>query len=115
MTCFQYLVIRYVPNIARGEFINFGLVAGCDELNNWEVKFITNSPRACALGDARSFEHAVQFVADLKILDGKWTERELLRLHTDYNNLIQFSKPLPCIANSASGAISKLWDTFVLP
>ena len=41
-----YSLIRYVPDPVRGEFINVGAIAGCDESSEWEIRQVANPARA---------------------------------------------------------------------
>jgi hypothetical protein len=38
---YNYWVVRYVPNVARGEFTNIGLVVGADGAD-WTTRFETS-------------------------------------------------------------------------
>ncbi len=44
-------VVRFVPDPARGEFVNVGAIAGSDETEEWEVRAVANWRRAKLVDD----------------------------------------------------------------
>src|SRR5690606_18239814 len=46
---FQYLVLRVVPDVARGERINVGVVVFCRTLRFLEARVAVDEPRLAAL------------------------------------------------------------------
>jgi hypothetical protein len=49
---FQFSLIRFVPDPARGEFVNISAVAGSDEAGEWELRLVSNLSRALSPDDA---------------------------------------------------------------
>ena len=49
---YVYSVIRFVPDSARGEFINIGVIAGSDLTGEWDARTVGNLKRARYLDDA---------------------------------------------------------------
>jgi hypothetical protein len=43
---YQFSLIRFVPDPARGEFVNIGAVVGDDEAQDWELRLISNLKRS---------------------------------------------------------------------
>jgi len=63
-----YSLIRYVPDPARGEFVNVGAIAGSEDAGDWQVRQLQNPARARALGgrltlDAVAEAHGLESVA----------------------------------------------------
>src|ERR671914_28990 len=63
---FQFSLIRFVPDPARGEFVNIGAVAGSDEAREWELRLVSNLSRAKALDDRGVLSNAFAYAAGLE-------------------------------------------------
>jgi len=63
---FQFSLIRFVPDPARGEFVNIGAVAGSDEAHEWELRLVSNPSRAKALDDRGVLSKAFAYAAGLE-------------------------------------------------
>lgn len=118
---YQFWVIRYVPNVARGEFTNVGIVCGIDG-GDWEVRFdVQGIPAAGALrNDLRElrswttwFRRRVathgQRSFDNAVVTTGWIEH----LRHRQANSIQFAEPAPIRAESAAAAIELLFPHLV--
>ena len=123
-----YSLIRFVPNPARGEFVNVGAIVGSEESSEWQVRRIENPKRARAMDenaslgtvwsfidrvgvDIDSFEAATQL---LSVSDVELTEDWLWNLHADHQNVVQLSAPVPMVAESADDALEIVFDLMVL-
>ena len=125
-----YSLIRFVPDPARGEFINVGALVGCEESSEWGIRQISNAKRARDLGSGSfnaldavwsfidrlggeidryqdSLESLFEADADL---DEKWLER----LYCDHQNIVQLSPPTPMVANSVEEALDRVFDLMIL-
>jgi hypothetical protein len=123
---FQFSLIRFVPDPARGEFVNIGAVAGSDEAHEWELRLVSNLSRAKALDDrgvlSKAFAYAAgleDHIAALDVLpetgDAEPISSDLLRRRaTEMHNIIQFSAPAPVAADSADAALELVFDQLVL-
>ena len=123
---FQFSLIRFVPDPARGEFVNIGAVAGSDEAGEWELRLISNLSRAKALDErgvlSKAFEHAAGFEDNIAAVDRLPDEEgieaissELLhRRAADMQNIVQISAPAPVASDSAEGALDLVFDQLVL-
>lgn len=118
---YQYWIIRYVPNVARGEFTNIGIVCGTNG-GDWAAHF-----------DTRGVSQHGGLRSDLRELTSwqRWFQRQIATYHGpsfDGDNLssgwiehlrarqansIQFSEPTPIDVDSASHAIDLLYPLLV--
>lgn len=118
---YQYWVIRFVPNIARGEFTNVGLVCGRDD-GDWAVRF-----------DRRYVRNHGNLSPDLRELTGwiTWFRRTIERrgsvgpgeqpvssgwinhLRSRQANSVQFSEPAPIDVSSALAGVDMLFPHLV--
>lgn len=123
---FQFSLIRFVPDVARGEFVNIGAIAGSEAAGEWELRLIGNLARAKALDDrgvlAKAFEWAAgleDHVAAVDQLPGAdQTEPMsftlLQRQSLDMQNIVQVSPPAPVAAESAEQALDLIFEHLVL-
>jgi hypothetical protein len=123
---FEFSLIRFVPDPARGEFVNIGAVAGSDEAQEWELRLVSNLSRAKALDDRGVLSQAFAYAAGLEdhiaALDvlpetsgAEPISSELLRQRArEMQNIVQFSSPAPVAADSAGGALELVFDQLVL-
>lgn len=104
---FVYSVVRFVPDPARGEFVNVGAIVGSEESSEWQLRQVENPARARLLDDRRSldavwsfldrvgraideYERATETLFDIDIeLSEKWLER----LYVEHRNVVQLSPP----------------------
>lgn len=118
---YQYWVIRYVPNIARGEFTNIGIVAGVDG-GDWAARF-----------ELRGVKIAGELRSDLRELHtwGRWFQSRieshsnpgfggveidtswLEHLRERQANSVQLSEATPIVASSAAKALDLLFPLLV--
>lgn len=123
---FQFSLIRFVLDPARGEFVNIGAVADSDEAHEWELRLVSNLSRAKALDDrgvlSKAFAYAAgleDHIAALDVLpetgDAEPISSELLRHRAkEMHNIIQFSPPAPVAADSADAALELVFEHLVL-
>lgn len=118
---YQYWIIRYVPNIARGEFTNIGILCGRDG-SDWAVRF-----------DTRAVRNRGRLGTDLHELRPwvSWFERRIERhssvafdgepvssgwvghLRTRQANSVQFSEPNAIDVPSAAEGVALLFPHLV--
>ncbi|MGI8730643.1 MAG: DUF3037 domain-containing protein [Solirubrobacteraceae bacterium] len=123
---FQFSLIRFVPDPARGEFVNIGAIAGSDEAREWELRLVSNLSRAKALDDrgvlSKAFAYAAGLEDHIAALDllpetagPEPISAELLRRRAmEMHNIVQFSPPAPVAADSADAALELVFDQLVL-
>lgn len=124
-----YSLIRFVPEPARGEFVNVGAIVGSDETSEWQVRQVENPVRARAIDEHASLGAVWSFIdrigADIDRFeaclhrpvpgaDADLSEDWLWRLHTDHQNVVQLSAPTPMLAASADEALERIFDLMVL-
>src|SRR5664279_1280824 len=61
-----FSTVRFVPDPARGEFINLGAIAGDDESQDWALRQISNLKRANAIDSAGRLPAALDFIGRLE-------------------------------------------------
>lgn len=106
---YLYSKIKYVPDTIRCEHINIGLIA----TNGRQTKFrlVEKFDRAKQLGRKHIDQSLIYNILNSYINN----QPDLDRLSYDtYGCVIQISIPLPVIADSVDGAISSLWERFIL-
>ncbi|GAA1321295.1 DUF3037 domain-containing protein [Leucobacter albus] len=118
---YQYWIIRYVPDVARGEFVNIGLLAGRDGAD-WAVRFGSHRGGASATTahvgrELRAWQddfsrrignHGSPQLDDSGI-DTAW----MRRIRGRQASSIQFSAPSPVAAQSAVQALDLLFPHLV--
>lgn len=125
---FVYSVVRFVPDPARGEFINVGAIVGSEESSEWQVRQIENPIRARAFDDRKSLDAVWTFLGrigsqidafDLSMEqlfepDVEPSEEWLNQLHYEHRNIVQLSPPTPMVAASAEEALDRVFELVVL-
>ena len=128
MMRFVYSLIRFVPDPAKGEFVNVGAIVGSELSSEWQIRQVSNPARARALDDERSldlvwafctrvgadidrFEDSLYRLFDSEVeLSEDWLEN----LHTQHRNIVQLSPPSPMVADSADEALDRLFSQMIL-
>jgi hypothetical protein len=122
---YLYSILKFVPDPARGETVNLGALAGSDETGDWELRTISNFSRARAIDDEGALGSALTFVEDiedrigaLQRLPGFSGEQISVavveRWAQEMNNVVQFSEPLPLLADSAAEALDVVFEELVV-
>lgn len=121
---YQYWIIRFVPDVARGEFTNIGIVCG-REAGDWAVKFDTRFVKSH--GDLTSdlrelkawtnwFRETVESQAR-EHLEGPMGPKGaswIRSLSTRLANGVQLSAPTPIHVSSAREGLSLLFPRLVV-
>jgi len=122
---YRYSMLRFVPDSARGEFVNIGAIAGDDDSGDWELRLIQNPRRAKAiddqsrLGTALAFADVVQeHIAAVDQAPGTGQEPMstalLERWAREMQNVVQVSAPTPIVASSAEAALDVVFLELVV-
>lgn len=124
-------VLRYVPNLLRGEFINFGILAGRDG-GDWAIEHVADLSRATCIGGEQvrprslleRFHHDVHFVNGEPVSPrarGLWTPgsdslsaEAVSRVRQLSHNALQFSEPMPSLGDSAVQVAQRLYEQLVV-
>jgi hypothetical protein len=113
MTYF-FSLLRFVPDAARGEFINIGAIVGDGDVNDWDLRLISNFKRARAIDSGGMLPAAVSFATELSERlpgdedEGTMTMADLHGLAATMHNIIQFTPPEPIVAADAAEALDLL-------
>lgn len=121
---YDYSIVRFVPDAARGEAVNLGAVAGSDESGDWEFRAISNFVRARALDDRNALPGALAFIseiedriASLEMLtpaEAPMSAELLVSWASEMRNIVQFSAPAPVVAASAAEALDLVFDQLIV-
>lgn len=110
-------VIRFVPEPARGEFVNIGVLAGREDGSEWHLRHVKNFNRALSAGSKLAFQTAR---ADLDRIDACVAGEDLLgvdwltELAGASRSVLQLSEPVPVSAESAQAASDLIFGIKVL-
>ncbi len=115
MQAITYWVIRYVPDVARGEFHNIGVVCGSDG-GDWAAAFDWRFVHNRTPRDTR--EWAQWFSGQVNQHDAVLPEHEFTRgwvegIRQRQANSIQVASPLPVVGESARAAASTLYHQLI--
>jgi hypothetical protein len=120
---FYYSVLRFVPDPARGEFINLGVIVGAPDSQDWALRLISNHKRASAIDGAGTLPAALAVIGRLEerlpgededASDDALSLELLQRLSTEMNNIVQISPPAPVVAETAEGALDLIFEEVVV-
>lgn len=122
---YVYSVLRFVPDPARAEFVNIGAVAGSDEIEDWDLRLVSNLSRAKAIDDRDALGTALAFlgqvegrISALETLPGVGPDRmsreTVRRWAHEMQNVLQFTEPAPMVAESAEEALDLVFDELLL-
>jgi len=125
---FVYSVVRFVPDPARGEFVNVAAIVGSEESSEWAVRQVENPVRARAIDQLRTLDAVWTFLdavgrdidrysedhASLFEPEQELSENWLLALHAEHQNIVQLSPPTPMLADSADDALDVVFEQMVL-
>ena len=113
--CLYYLV-RYVPNVATGQFVNVGLFLYVPHAQFLDCLFTDDFAAVERLHPHADLEFLRQLQTHFEQEIGEHEadlERYLSALHESYSNLIQISEPQPCVADDPEATLSHLLATYV--
>lgn len=115
---FWYSIIRFVPDVARGEFVNVGLClvedgSRPDEEFGWigyhQGIVKSNWSRALSFSGWKSLDTVVDLFNDFSFPK---TYDELIK-ESKRSGIIQYSSPLPCTSESGDEMFGRLWNRLV--
>ena len=128
---FVYSTAQYLPDIARGECVNVGVVVGSDESSEWDILTLSNPQRARSFGDPDTFDDVVSFIDILKDQLDAYRDKDeadqgyfrevyehdldpcedwLTGLSALDRSILRFTPPAPMSADSLSEAIRYVTD-----
>lgn len=119
-----FSLIRFVPDPAKGEFVNIGAIAGDEAAGDWELRIVSNLKRVKALDNRGSLADATAFAVGLQdhiaALDELTPAVEPISVEflaaraTEMQNILQLTPPAPVAADSAEAAVELVFDQLVL-
>jgi Protein of unknown function (DUF3037) len=112
----EYFVLRYVPNVVRGEFVNIGLAvfASGDEAFA-EVRFVENWDAVLALDPDADLVVLDAFAEHLRRRFRVREDRdEILRSMTDtFSNIIQLAEFHVCLSEHPLAELDRLCHLYL--
>lgn len=125
---FVYSIVRFVPDPARGEFVNVGAIVGSEESSEWQYRQVENPARARALDERQTLDAAWSFLDRVgRQIDDferagetlfnppvELSEAWMERMYLDHRNLVQLSRPSPMVAANADEAMDRIFDDLVV-
>ena len=123
-----YSLVRFVPDPARGEFVNVGAIVGSDDSSEWQIRQVENAVRARAFDEQsvldavwsfidRVGSHIDKFEQATESLFGPAFEQSedwLAQMYRDHQNVVQLSPPTPMVADSADDAMDRVFELMVV-
>jgi hypothetical protein len=119
---YRYWAVRFVPDPARGEFTNVGIIAGADDAD-WAVsldpRFVRNhGDFSSDLRELAPWRRAVTRAVDSHANTGlgqgsTMSSAVLEHMRRRQSNVIQFAAPLPVVASTAEEAVRLLYPVLV--
>ena len=119
---YHYWTVRWVPDVARGEFVNIGVLVGADD--DWAFRGVTNLQRATSLGG-----DAGRATSILKALEGRvqrsmlpageaWggeplSHSEIERMRSHQSNAVQLAAPRLLHARTATEGLEIIYPLMV--
>lgn len=119
MTKFVYSVLRFMPSLASGEFVNIGVIVGCEALDAWGYRIVKPLTRMNTIAQIYGIDPSVAmrfvqklttFIDDADKSVDKPSEQWLIRLSEDAH-MIWVTRPLAVLAKDLEEALTKVFDT----
>ena len=123
---YEYAMVRYVPCIERGEFINIGLIMMCKRAKWIKAQFVINKERVLALcPDADLDTLNIQIEGIIKVADGDNSKKadsisSLTEVHERFRWLtavksasIQTSRPHVGLCGDLDDTFNRLFNTLI--
>lgn len=119
---YQYSLVRFVPDPARGEAVNLGAIVGSDATREWDMRLVSSRRRAICLDDAHAMPGVAEILARIES-DVEGADDELLTsvseawlrtLADEHQHVLQFSAPTPMIAPSPEDALDLIFANLVV-
>lgn len=125
---YLYSVIRFVPDVARGEFINVGAIVGGDSAGAWGIRQIENPARARTLDERDCLRAAWDFINEVgRLIDAHNAASEFLtkppveldeewlhQVHYDQQGIVQLSEPCAISASGVDVALDDIFSMMIL-
>lgn len=126
----KYVVVRYIPNTLRGEFVNVGVVLVCPEVGFQDSRMLSSIAKVKRINNMNGFDgnfvrHAVTKLRDavsdkqMQIFlgnsapEGRLNLENIELLPRIYSNNIRVSEVFTCITQNPMLTLEKLFSDFV--
>lgn len=125
-----YSVVRFVPDTARGEYVNIGIIAGSDASGEWVMQVLSRLERARRIDESNVLSRVVERAESLAGQLDSYTqsiagiipthvgpdisERWLRELSEESANLLQCTPPIGVVAESAQEVIELMWPQLIV-
>lgn len=114
---YWYMLIRWVPEPARGEFVNIGAVtfSNSDEDGSGVSQRTSGLARANRLGQTPEGILSIieRMMGSMWITDPELRYGVAMQMNHDHRNLIQFTKPLPVAIPDVEKAMAFIFPKMV--
>ncbi len=121
---YEYAVIRLVPRVERGEYVNIGVVLYCKSLKTLDFMFQVNKERILALFPdvdleevtihLLSFQKICQGTSDSGLIGSQDLASRFRWLTARRSTIIQASEIHPGYCQQATAALKKIFNEMVL-
>ena len=125
---YVYSVVQITPRISTGEFVNFAVVAGNDQLGDWALRRVLDTKRARRFCGIHAMTAAYEFVDTIEeridsvddrnqadwlfatsdSVDLPISEQFIDELSTWHRGVVRLSPPMPVLAESSEEALELL-------
>ena len=127
---YTYSIVRYIPSVVRGEFLNVAIIAGSDETREYDMLALLPGNTRVRLigGSAKAINQFIQPLQELvddserfyigaaqEEPDRLISESLLRQMSEDARSSVQVTPPLPLIAESLQEAIAMVKESFFPP
>src|SRR5579864_3428835 len=115
----EFFLLRYVPDVVKGEFINFGLLAienGADGAEVIDVRFTKDRSRILCLDPQVDLEVLTKLQEEIQQEIGRTRDLAVLlrRMEDSFSNVIQVSQVMPSLTRETAVAeIEKVAAAFL--
>lgn len=105
----EFFLLRYVPDVVKGEFVNFGLVAMENGPNGAElidVRFTKDRSRILCLDPQADLEVLTKLQEEIRQEIGRAKDLAVLlrRMQDSFSNVIQVSEVMPALTRELAAA-----------
>ncbi|MGB8296936.1 MAG: DUF3037 domain-containing protein [Polyangia bacterium] len=109
-------VVRFVPDPAKGEFINVAAIAGNEESEEVEVRAVSNWSRAKRLDEHNTLAAVMDFISTVqdRATDDSISKEYISRLSEEMSNVVQIGSPVPVVASSLSKALDLAFNELIV-
>lgn len=120
---YLYSVMKFVPDAARAEFVNVGVLACSESGTECKVKLVRTRRRASHLADSKVIEAFWSYLQSFRLEvdtaiaageEGAFTDKWLHSLWEESGNLLQFSEPAPITADRLDSALAVVAEEFLI-